>query len=138
MQYYLETNNLLHNNQYGFRKKRGTTTALAVIYEKIAQTLASKEQCYIVLRNVAKAFDRVWHAGLKYKILNIGVQAIFEMLSYDFLDDRQAKIKVDDYIGPPMELECGVPQGSSLSPTLYIIYTRDLPEAGEGGIGLQV
>ena len=45
----------------------------------------------------------------------------------DFLDDRNAKIKVNNFIGPKFELHTGVPQGSVISPTLFTIYTRDIP-----------
>ncbi len=37
----------------------------------IANALANKQQVYVVLRDVAKAFDKVWHNGLKYKLLQL-------------------------------------------------------------------
>ena len=66
---YLEENNILHPDQYGFRKNKGTETALLRIYEQIAINQRYKYNCNIVCRDVSKAFDKVWHNGLCYKIL---------------------------------------------------------------------
>ena len=44
-----------------------------------------------------------------------------------YITDRTARIKVENYIGPKIELKSGVPQGGILSPTLYIMYIRDMP-----------
>lgn len=54
---FLETNNKPPDTQHGFRIKRGTDTAIATIYETIAHHTARKKQCYMVLRDVSKAFD---------------------------------------------------------------------------------
>lgn len=120
--------NLLHNSlQFGFRSNHGTAQALALASETMAQHKADGGQCHVVLRDITKAFDRVWHLGLKYKILHLGLPDILERLLCDFLDDRMARIRFGSHLGPPFELQCGVPQGSVLSPTLFTIYTRDLP-----------
>ena len=50
----------------------------------------------LVLRDVSKAFDRVWHLGLKYKILHLGLPVPVEHLLCDFLEDRTARIRVGD------------------------------------------
>lgn len=63
-----ENNTKLPNTQYGFREKRGTDTALTVIHETIAHHVAKRDQIYLVLRDVAKAVDKVWLAGVQYKI----------------------------------------------------------------------
>lgn len=53
------------------------------------------------------------------------------------IKDKQAKIKVGHFIGPPFPLTAGIPQGSSISLTLYTIYTRDLREPVHGCLNLQ-
>lgn len=126
---YLETNNKYNINQFGFRAGRGTTHALAIITEKIAQHKADKGQCQIIFRDVTKAFDKVWHCGLHYKILQLQLPLTLEKLLCDFLSDRTASIKVNNFIGPSFNLNCGVPQGSVLSPTLYTIYTNDMEDS---------
>ncbi len=56
-------NNTLKERQHGFRTFKGTSTAITIAY-----ALAQKKQVYMVLRDVAKAFDEVWHNGLKYQL----------------------------------------------------------------------
>lgn len=124
---YLETNGKLNDNQYGFRRGRGTQVALAKLYETIAINQHHGHQCNVVCRDVAKAFDKIWHAGLKYKIAQLLLPDIFEKLLCNFLDDRYIKIKMPTMIGEPFQTKSGVPQGSNLSPLLYIYYTSDIP-----------
>ncbi len=61
---YLTEHNIINNRQHGFRSKRGTQTAITTAYDYASQALANKNQCYIILRDVAKTFDKVWHTGL--------------------------------------------------------------------------
>lgn len=55
----MEDNNTLLDEQHGFKTKRGTDTAITTIYETISHHTANKDQCYVILRDVSKAFDSV-------------------------------------------------------------------------------
>ena len=106
-----ECHNLPHN-QHGYRVGRGTDTAITTIYETIAHYTSQKDQCYIILRDVSKAFDKVWHEGLKYKLLHLNLPDTLTRLICTFITNRTAKIKIGTYLGPPIQLLSGVPQGS--------------------------
>lgn len=69
-----------------------------------------------------------WHNGLKYKLMNLNLPSTTTRILRNFIESREAKIKVGKFTGPAFALESGVPQGSSLSATLYLIYTSDLPK----------
>lgn len=125
---FLESNNILTEKQHGFRTSTGTDTALTVIHESIAHHISRKSQCCLILRDVSKAFDKVWHRGLQYKISQLQLPLCFTKFINNFLINRQAKIKIGNFTGPAFPLMAGVPQGSSISPTLYTIYTNDIPE----------
>ena len=122
---FLNTNNI-NRRQHGFRSRQGTHTAITTTYETIANVLAEKKQVVLVLRDVDKAFDKVWHNGLKFKITNLNLPPLIGKILYTYLDDRKAKISIGTELSTYMKLESGVPQGSILSPTLYTLYTNDL------------
>ena len=124
---HLQDNNLINNNQYGFTKGKGTQTALAKLYEIIAISQKRRHLCNVVSRDISKAFDKVWHNGLKYKMLHGNFPDIMLRVFCSFIDNRRAKIKIGNFIGPEFLLQSGVPQGAILSPTLFNFYTFDMP-----------
>ena len=125
--HHIEQHNFTNTRQHGFRKHRGTHTALATFYETIANHKHHRRHADVVLRDVSKAFDKVWHTGLKHKILQLGLHTCFTRTLSDFITDRTATIQIDNYIGPQFTLDSGVPQGACLSPSLYNFYTHDIP-----------
>ena len=81
-----------------------------------------------VLLDVEKAFDSVWHAGLKYKIITkYGLPNKMLRILSSFVDDRTIKVKIGDSISKVVKLNAGTPQGSVLSPILFLMYVNDLP-----------
>ena len=130
---YLENNNKYYKHQHGFRRGRGTETALLTIYETIAMNQRNKQQqCNLVCRDISKAFDKVWHSGLKYKILQLGIPELAEKLLSNYLDNRTVQIRdQENNLGDNIEIKSGVPQGGILSPTMFTIYTSDMPETPE-------
>ncbi len=75
---FLVENNVIKDRQHGFRPNKGTSTVIATTYETIANALADRHQVTVVLRDGSKAFDKVWHSGLKYKTLRLGLPPIIE------------------------------------------------------------
>ena len=63
-----ETKNLYNPNQYGFRSGRGTETALTKLNELVSINQKYRDHMNIIARDVSKAFDKVWHGGLRYKL----------------------------------------------------------------------
>ncbi len=94
--------------------------------EGISKAAAEKKQCCLVLRDVSKAFDKIWINGLEYKLQQIQLPPILSKLLYSFLDNRTASISLQNLEGPAFNLYSGVPQGSCISPTLNTIYTHDI------------
>ena len=125
---YIEAKQFVNKRQHGFRRGRGTHTALATLYESISNHKANKYTVDVVLRDVQKAFDKVWHNGLRYKILQIGLHPCYTKIISSYLQDRRASIRIDSFLGPSFPLLSGVPQGACLSPTLYGFFTHDIVE----------
>ena len=92
----------------------------------MATAIGNKNKVNLVLRDISKAFDKVWHEGLKYKLIQANLENSLIRIVSNYLN-RTATIKIGEYIGPKFSLLSGVPQGGCLSPTLFALYTADVP-----------
>ena len=79
----------------------------------------------------AKAFDKLWHDGLRYTVIQMQLPDIITKPLSSFLLNRTASISTNNHTGIPFSIRNGVPQGNSLSPTLYSIYVSDIPFPSE-------
>ena len=130
---FCERNNIFHKDQYGFRAGKGTDLAITKVNELIGINQKYKDHMNIVCRDVQKAFDKVWTQGLKYKIITIpDLPLIIQKILCSYVTKRTVQIRIENFKGDKITLESSVPQGGILLPTLYILYTRDIPPpAGE-------
>ena len=112
---FLDAKNIIKESQHGFRAKRGTSTLLANMYERIAREKDDKKTLITcVLRDVSKAFDKVHIDSLIYKLSKLGLPDPLLRVLSSFLQNRTAQVKLNDKLGSVFELRTGVPQGDIL------------------------
>lgn len=121
------TQNLLKNEQFGFRKKHSTTQQLARVAEHIAHHLNLNQSTGMFLLDIEKAFDTVWHDGLLHKLVSNDVPLSLIKLVQSYLTNRTFHVHIDDVSSSSHEVPAGVPQGSILGPYLFLLFLNDIP-----------
>ena len=129
LQFYLESNRLIDENQSGFRKGRSTTDHLVRLQQVMSQALLSGNLLCVVFVDLTKAFDLVWLDGLLFKLGRIGITGIMFRWIKSFLSDRRIQVNVGRFLSAVQTLENGTPQGSVISPTLFNIMINDIQKS---------
>ena len=76
--------------------------------------------------DISKVIDCVWHKGLLAKLPMLGLHPTFIIWITSFLSDGSIAIRVDGFLSKPHSINSGVPQGSGISPVLFILFINDL------------
>jgi hypothetical protein len=118
---------LLPPEQSAFRPGRDTTEQVALLVQRVGQSLNSNLATTLIALDANKAFDSVWHAGLLRCLDEHKLSCPTRRWVAAFLRDRQASVLEDGSLSRTFATAAGVPQGSPLSPLLYILYTATMP-----------
>ena len=126
LQWYLEQNDMISNEQAGFRQFRCTEDQVTYISQLIEDGYQEKKHTVTIWVDMEKAFDKVWTKGLLLKLKRARIS--HNMLSWikDYLTNRKARVQSQNSKSRLTSMINGVPQGGVLSPTLFLLFINDI------------
>lgn len=125
---FINANQLIPNEQFGFRQFHSTTHQIKRIANHVKISFENRKSTGLILLDIEKAFDSIWHDGLIHKLNRFNFPLYLVKLIKSFLTNRYYNVCLNNEYSDSIELPAGVPQGSVLSPLLYILYCSDFPK----------
>ena len=125
---FFNVHSLLNPNQSGFRPDDSCVYQLLSITHEIFKNFDCNPPLEVraVFLDISKAFDKVWHEGLIYKLQSLGISGNLLNLIKSFLSDRYQRVLLNGQSSEWEKIKAGVPQGSILGPLFFLAYINDL------------
>ena len=140
LQHMAEANGWWCREQAGFRKLRCTEDQVLRLTQSISDGFQRRpsQRTVMALLDFSRAYDTVWREELLKDLATAGVPTRFVLWLRGFLRNRQACVRVDGVQGRYRSFRQGVPQGSVLSPLLFLFYINSLRAVIPDGVCLSL
>ena len=119
LRFHLEHIGFINKHQSGFRKVKSTDDHLFRPSQSIMESFNRGEHVVPAFLDVEKAFDNVWHNGLRFRIFQLDLPTKMTRWLSDFLVGRLIQVNVKNFLSNQINSKTGVPQGSVLSPIAF-------------------
>ena len=133
---HLNDTNFFTPSQSGFLPGDSTVNQVVFLYDKICKALDEGLEIRVIFFDISKAFDKVWHKGLLYKLHKAGIGS--KLLSWfsDYLLNRYQRVVQPGAVSDLSSINAGVPQGSIVGLLLFLVYINDIVNDIESNINL--
>ena len=135
---YLESNNLINIKQAGFRANHSTEDQVVRVVQSVFDGLQERKRTIMALFDFRKAYDRVWHSALLLKMCKLGIPHYYIQYVRGLLRNRMMRAKVGNTHGEYVKSRNGLPQGSVISPLLFLIFVNDITKDLDGDLGVSL
>ena len=122
---YMLENDLIDPEQQGFFQNKNTRSLFRLKLE-FEIMKKSKLKAALINLDLEKAFDIVWHNGLLFKLWIAGIRGPLFKILQTFLKNRLVRTRLEGRLSHQVQPKQGVPQGSVLSPLLFIFYVAEM------------
>ena len=116
------------NFQYSFSSFRSTADLMVVVSDRIARAFNKSDSTAAVALHISSAFDRVWYASVLHKLKPYRISGDIFLFISSFFFNRRLRLVLDFKYSQRYAVNFGVPLGSILGSTLFLLYINDLPD----------